>query len=305
MNGIIIINKPKDYTSFDVVAVMRKLLNTKKIGHTGTLDPLATGVLPILIGRAAKLQNFIPDTNKEYIASFRLGITTDTLDITGKTITSVTSNINKEQIENTLSKFRGNISQVPPMFSAVQKNGVRLYDLARKGLEVEREARPVTIFKLKLIEFDESLQSGKLLVNCSKGTYIRTLCDDIGKSLKVGAILTDLQRTKACSFDIKSSITLDFARELAQKNSLEQYVLPCDIFLKDYKKAIISPAQETRFKNGGTLSLDRINNLADFNDNKFIRIYSNPQKKFIGLGKINKIKNEISVACLIDIQKNT
>ncbi len=303
MNGIIIINKPKNYTSFDVIAVMRKLLRTKKLGHTGTLDPMATGVLPILIGRATKLQSLIPDNNKEYIASFRLGVTTDTLDITGKIISSSPSNVSKLQLQSVLNNFRGNIKQVPPMFSAVQKDGIRLYSLAQKGIEIERDARNVTIYQLDLICFDEISQEGKILVECSKGTYIRTLCDDIGQLLGCGAVLTDLQRTKACSFDIDNSITLDEARVLSEQNHLDEYILPCDAILKRYNQTFISNLQSTRFKNGGALSLNRIPCPSSVRNDELIRVYD-CEKNFLGLGRANKAKHELSVACLIDLPKN-
>lgn len=299
MNGIIIINKPKDYTSFDVVAVMRKLLGEKKIGHTGTLDPMATGVLPILIGRATKLQSFISDANKEYIADFKLGVTTDTLDITGKVLSSTISSVKKYELQNVLSQFRGEISQVPPMFSAVQKNGVRLYDLARKGIEISRDARKVTIHKLELLSFDETSQSGAFLVNCSKGTYVRTLCDDIGKKLGCGAVLTDLQRIKTSCFDIKNSITLDDARTFSANNTLTNHILPCDAALRNYAKLKISLPQATRFKNGGNLDLARVFPTFKLTDKQVVRVYYS-ENKFIGLGCVNLEKNELAVACLVE-----
>lgn len=300
MTGIIIINKPKDYTSFDVVAVMRRLLGEKKIGHTGTLDPMATGVLPILVGCATKLQSFILEADKEYIATFQLGVTTDTLDITGKVLSSVASQVKAFELEDVLASFRGRIKQVPPMYSAVQKNGVRLYDLARKGIEVEREAREVTINELRLLRFDETSQSGTFLVNCSKGSYVRTLCDDIGKKLGCGAVLTNLQRTKTCDFDIQNSITLDEARELAAKGVLHESILPCDVVLKQYKAIKLSDAQVNRFKNGGKLGLDRISNLGRLEKDELVRVYSRDDK-FIGLGKASPQKNELAVACLVEV----
>lgn len=300
MNGIIIINKPKSFTSFDVVAVMRKLLKEKKVGHTGTLDPIATGVLPILIGRATKLQSFISDSNKEYIAKFQLGITTDTLDITGKVLSSSKSNVKRSEFERILDEFRGEINQIPPMFSAVQKNGVRLYSLARKGIEVSRDARKVIVNELKLLNFDENLQQGAFMVNCSKGTYVRTLCDDIGKKLACGAVLTDLQRTKACNFDIKDSITLEEAKNFAENNTLVDHILPSDTALENFNKISISSLQTTRFKNGGSLSLDRISTKIELKNSEIVRIYSN-DAHFIGLGKVNLEKNEIAVECLVEI----
>ena len=301
MNGIIIINKPKNFTSFDVVAVMRKLLNEKKVGHTGTLDPMATGVLPILIGRATKLQEYISSSNKEYVAKFQLGITTDTLDITGKVLSSATSNISKEKFEKILGDFRGEINQIPPMFSAVQKNGVRLYSLARKGLEVSREARKVIINELKLLYFDENLQQGTFMVNCFKGTYVRALCADIGKKLGCGAVLTDLQRTKTCTFNITDCITLEDAAKFAQNGTLLKHILPCDITLENYSEINISAPQSTRFKNGGSLSLDRISVKKNLKNGELVKVYSS-KLNFIGLGKINFEKNELTVECLVEIQ---
>ena len=299
MDGIIIINKPQNYTSFDVVAVVRKLLNEKKVGHTGTLDPMATGVLPILIGRATKLQQFMTDKDKEYVASFKLGITSDTLDITGKIINFVKSDIKKGEIEKVLQRFKGEIMQIPPMYSAVKKDGIRLYSLARKGINIERKPRKVTISELKLIKFDENLQCGALLVKCSKGTYIRTLCSDIGDFLGCGAVLTELERTKSFNFYIENSITLDELRNLASNGLLKEHVLSCDSVFEDLVKVRITDQQSKRFKNGGYLSLERIFTEKDLNNDELVRIYN--KTEFIGLGRVNSIKNEISVACLIKV----
>ena len=299
MDGIIVINKPKNYTSFDVVAVVRKLLDEKKVGHTGTLDPMATGVLPILIGRATKLQQFMTDKNKEYVASFKLGIASDTLDITGRIISTVKSDIKKGEIEKVLQKFKGEIMQIPPMYSAVKKDGIRLYSLARKGINIERKPRKVTISELKLIKFDENLQCGALLVKCSKGTYIRTLCSDIGDFLGCGAVLTELERTKSFNFYIENSITLDELRNLASNGLLKEHVLSCDSVFEDLVKVRITDQQSKRFKNGGYLSLERIFTEKDLNNDELVRIYN--KTEFIGLGRVNSIKNEISVACLIKV----
>lgn len=302
MNGIIIVDKPEGYTSFDVVAVMRKLLGEKKVGHTGTLDPMATGVLPVLLGHATKLQAFLPITEKEYIAKIKLGLTTDTLDITGKVRSSVSTCIKKEEFHAALKPFVGEIEQLPPMYSAVQKDGVRLYALARKGIEVERFFRKVVISRLELLRFDEASQEGELSITCSKGTYVRTLCDDIGKKLGCGAVLAGLQRTKACGFSLKDSISLDKARELAANNNLQKYVLPCDLPFKSFNAANITLPQANRFRNGGGLSLDRVsfNNDQELIDSEIVRLYG-AETGFIGLGKINLEKGELSVACLVEV----
>lgn len=294
MNGIIIIDKPSDYTSFDVIAVMRKLTGQKKIGHTGTLDPMATGVLPVLLGSATKAQDIIPNHDKEYIAEFRLGIKTDTQDITGKIIYQQDSNITRETLEGVLEVFSGDIMQVPPMYSAVQKDGQRLYDLARKGIEVDREARPVKIYSLRLLSFDENSQIGKVCVSCSKGTYIRTLCHDIGEKLGCGATLTSLRRTKACGFALEDSITLDSAREGAKQNNLSNYVIDVDKVFSDYRELVVTQNQSTRFKNGGGLSIERITLPDDYLNGEIFRVYSR-DKLFLGLGNINIEKNELSI----------
>ena len=184
MNGIIIIDKPQEWTSNDVVSRLRRVFNTRRIGHGGTLDPMATGVLPVFVGRATRGVEFFEHAEKVYEATLRFGLTTDTEDITGKTITECEVHLTEEDLLAVLPKFRGDILQVPPMYSAIKVNGQKLYDLARKGREVERQARPITIHELELLEFTGI--EARLRVRCSKGTYIRTLCKDIGEALGCG-----------------------------------------------------------------------------------------------------------------------
>ncbi len=257
MNGVLVINKPKEFTSFDVVAVVRKYSGQRKIGHTGTLDPNATGVLPLLLGSATKAQDIVPNHDKEYVADFRLGITTDTLDIWGTVTAEKQSNVSKDDFEKVLENFRGVIMQTPPMYSAIQINGQRLYDLARKGVEVERESRPVTIYKLELLEFDQEKQTGKIVVACSKGTYIRTLIDDIGRELEVGAVMTELNRTMACGYSIADAITLEEMRDLAEKGDLESKIADVETLFLNYGYVAVSDAQAIRFHNGGALDVNR------------------------------------------------
>ena len=290
MNGILIIDKPTDFTSFDVVAVVRKSLHEKKTGHTGTLDPMATGVLPILLGTAAKAQIYLPDTDKEYICSFQFGFATDTLDITGKVLDKCPSDIKKSDIEEILPQFRGDILQKPPMYSAVSKNGVRLYELARKGIEVEREARPVTISKLELLDFDESTQSGKLQIACSKGTYIRVICDDMGKALNDLCTMTALRRTKACGFDESQAIPLQKVRELGAENIMP-YIKPVESLFTHLADIHITDKQAFRFSNGGSLSLSRLNGISDRTDGTLYRICHNDM--FLGLGSVNADTGEL------------
>ena len=294
MNGIIVIDKENGYTSFDVVAKMRRICGEKKIGHTGTLDPMATGVLPILIGNATKAQSLLPESDKEYEATFSFGITTDTLDITGKVLSQTESNVKSEDLEAVLPQFRGDIMQLPPMYSAVSKDGVRLYELARKGLVTEREARPITVYKLDLLNFDEQLQSAQILVKCSKGTYIRSICDDIGQVLGCGAVMTSLRRVTACGYTLDDAITLDKAKDLSEKVMLEEYLRPTESVFACYPSVKVTEAQAVRFKNGGGLMLSR----TDVDDNSengaYYRVY-NSSDVFLGLGYVNKEKEELSV----------
>lgn len=290
MNGVLVVDKPQEFTSFDVVAVVRKLSGQKKIGHTGTLDPNATGVLPLLLGNATKAQDIVPNHDKEYVAGFKLGVTTDTLDIWGQVKSETESAVKQSAIEEIIDKFTGEITQIPPMFSAVSVGGQRLYDLARKGVEVERKPRRVTVYELELMSFDEQSQSGTLRVKCSKGTYIRTLIDDIGAELKVGAVMTALRRTMACGFEIENALTLDEIKELP-KEELERQLMSTESLFYTYPELYVTDAQANRFHNGGALDIQRTK-LADKNvpDGSIYRIKG--LKKFLGLGiiKDNSIK---------------
>ena len=293
MDGIIVIDKESDYTSFDVVAIVRGILREKKIGHSGTLDPMATGVLPILVGAAAKAQSLLPDTDKEYEADFRLGMTTDTLDITGRVLSECECDIKREDIDSILPSFRGDIMQIPPMYSAVQKNGVRLYDLARQGIEVEREARPVTVTRLELMEFDESAKCGRFIISCSKGTYIRVICDDIGKLLGCGCVMTALRRTSACGYTVNDAIKLSELQKYKDEGRTEEILRPVDSIFNCYDKLIVSDKQAVRFSNGASLSLERLKKTADCPDGTILRVYGN--KAFIGLGIIDRSAGELKL----------
>lgn len=304
MDGIIIINKPKDFTSFDVVAVMRKLTHEKKTGHTGTLDPMATGVLPLLFGNGTKAQSLLPDSDKSYIADFQLGLTTDTLDITGTVTSKKEVNASKEQILYVFENFRGNIMQLPPMYSAVQKNGQRLYDLARKGMEVQRDKRQVCIHKLKLLEYDEETGKGKLDVTCSKGTYIRSLIDDIGNMLGCGGIMTDLCRRSACGFTLDDAITLEEAKELAKEDKLNTVLHSVEEVFTPYDVINVTQPQAARFSNGGSLDLQRtaLRNRTDINGMIF-RVKS-PDNVFLGLGVVNEEKKQLEILKLFNIKRD-
>lgn len=260
MCGIICVNKPEGFTSFDVIAKLRGILRIKRLGHAGTLDPMATGVLPVFVGRATKACDILPDHDKIYKAGFKLGVTTDTQDSTG-TVTKERdpSAVNTDKLSEVLEKFRGDIMQIPPMYSAVSVNGKRLYDLARQGIEIEREARPVTVYKLELSDYDESAHCGTLTVSCSKGTYIRTLINDIGEALGCGGIMTSLVRTKACGFSLDDCVTIeDLQREAEGEKNFGQYLKPVEEIFADLPKLKLFGAQERMYRNGIKLDLNRI-----------------------------------------------
>ena len=297
MDGMILIDKPQSFTSFDVVAVMRGLCRQKKVGHTGTLDPMATGVLPILLGKATRCAPFLEDTNKEYQAEFQLGTATDTQDNTGKVLSQSDKKVTAADVEQVLTQFRGDIMQLPPMYSAGQKDGQRLYVLARQGIEVEREKRPVTIYKCELLTFDEATQTGTLCVACSKGTYIRTLCHDIGETLGTYGMMTALRRTIACGFVLSDTIPLLDAKELvAQGGSLEDRVIPIDTIFKEKPDLQVSQAQTVRFRNGGGLGLERLRFSAaqQQEDGNVYRVYGY-DKSFLGLGIVSVEKGELRI----------
>lgn len=295
MNGVLLIDKPKEFTSFDVIAVVRGLTGQRKAGHTGTLDPNATGVLPVLLGSATKAQDLIPNHDKKYIADLKLGMTTDTLDIWGKELTKTESDITGEELESALDGFRGEIWQLPPMFSAVQKNGQRLYDLARKGIEVEREKRKVTVYSLTLLEFDRKTQCGKLEVFCSKGTYVRTIIDDIGAKLGVGAVMTGLRRVEACGFSINDCLTLDELKDLKEQGEIAKALRSAESLFSVYPALYISPMQAKRFSNGGALDVSRTSlREKDPSDKQIFRVRENTAG-FLGLGIFSKEKNQIKI----------
>lgn len=284
MNGVLIINKPMDFTSFDAVAVTRKVSGQRKTGHCGTLDPNATGVLPVLLGSATKAQDILPNHDKEYVAELKFGLSTDTLDIWGEVLKEESSAVTKETFENILENFRGDIMQVPPMYSALKQNGKRLYDLARQGIEVNREARPITIYKLEAEDFSKENQSAKIRVACSKGTYIRSLIDDIGKALGTCAVMTSLCRTSACGFSLDASITMDELKAMTPEEVKEK-LLPIESLFVRYREVNVSEAQSTRFKNGGALGIERLRSLPkNFTEGEIFRVKFG--ENFLGLGII-------------------
>ena len=284
MNGVIVIDKPQGFTSFDVIAVVRKLTGQRKTGHTGTLDPNATGVLPVLLGAATKAQDIIPNHDKRYTAGFRLGLTTDTLDIWGQVQIQTDSHITRGEVEALLPRFRGEIMQIPPMYSAVKQNGQRLYDLARKGVEVERKPRQVTVYHLELLAFDEAAQTGTLDIACSKGTYVRTLIDDIGAALQTGAVMTALRRTEACGYTLGDCITLDALKVDSENGSITEKLRSTESLFTAYEAVTVSEAQAKRFGNGAALDIARTALKNRALPNGAILRVKDPSGGFLGLG---------------------
>ncbi|MBQ4258395.1 MAG: tRNA pseudouridine(55) synthase TruB [Clostridia bacterium] len=294
-NGFLVIDKPQQYTSFDVVAVLRKLLSERHIGHTGTLDPMATGVLVILLGRDTKAIPYLEDAPKRYRAGFTLGMESDTQDSTGTILRKSEIRIARDEVEAALEQFRGEISQIPPMYSAVSVGGKRLYDLARRGITVERRPRKVTIHSLELVSFDENKQCGELLVSCSKGTYIRTLCADLGQSLGVGALMNALRREEASFCTLSESITLDQARSLAQEGRLEQCLLPVEkLFRLVYPAAFLAEKDTSRFQNGTQIELSRVRFEFPEKQDRIVRVYDETDT-FLGLGRRDETQNLLAV----------
>ena len=258
MSNLILIDKPQGFTSFDVVAKLRGILRQKKIGHTGTLDPMATGVLVCLVGKATKLAERMPSADKRYTATVRLGMTTDTQDSTGTVLTQCAADITREQLAHACKPFVGEISQLPPMYSAVSVGGRRLYDLAREGVEVERTPRRITVYSLDILDFDRDGQTAVLDVCCSKGSYIRTLAHDIGASLGVGGTLTALRRTEACGFSLDGCHTLAQLQQAKDEDRLSDYLLPPWTAFADCPRIQTGAWQRKMLANGVPLLLDKL-----------------------------------------------
>ncbi len=251
MDGIVIVDKPQDWTSQDVTARLRRVFQTRRIGHGGTLDPMATGVLPVFVGRATRGVEFFEHAEKTYETVLRLGLTTDTEDITGRVLTQGEVSVTREQAEEVLKSFRGPILQVPPMYSALKVNGQKLCDLARKGREVERKPRPVTIHQLTLEAFTGDAL--RLRVRCSKGTYIRTLCKDIGQALGCGGCMAQLRRVSAGDYTIDQAVPL---QTLLEAERPEEYLRGVDTMFSRYPAVTLTPKQELRCRNGNAFSRD-------------------------------------------------
>lgn len=254
MNGVIIINKPQDWTSHDVVGRLRGIFRERRIGHGGTLDPMATGVLPVFVGRATRAVEFCENYEKEYVAGIKFGITTDTQDITGSILSSNDKKISREELESVLPEFKGELEQIPPMYSAVKIGGKKLYELARKGVEVERKPRKITIKEIEIAGESD----GDFLIRfvCSKGTYIRTLCNDIGERLGCGAVMSSLVRVRAGAFTLDGAVSIEKVSNAAENGGCEHLLMPVDGLFSAYDRADIDEKQEKRCRNGGDFEIN-------------------------------------------------
>lgn len=275
VNGIIVVDKPTGFTSHDVVNVIRKIYHTKKVGHTGTLDPEATGVLPVCIGKATKVCDMITFSDKEYIARVKLGIITDTQDIFGKVLETKDVNVSYDEVKNAVDSFVGEIYQLPPMYSAIKIGGKKLYELAREGIEVERKERKININYIELSDFSDDEFTIK--VGCSKGTYIRTLCHDIGKKLGCGGVMKSLRRTKSSMFSIIDAYTLDEIKDMAQNEAHIKALKSIDSVFASYEKLVIDDILKKRVVNGNPTKVN-------FDIGEF-RVYDK-EENFLCIGKV-------------------
>ncbi|WP_461612849.1 tRNA pseudouridine(55) synthase TruB [Clostridium sp. Marseille-QA1073] len=280
MFGILNIYKPTKITSFDVVRIIRKLTNEKKVGHCGTLDPEACGVLPICIGKATKAIDYIMENNKVYVAELKLGEVTDTYDIEGKVIRKCDVNVTAEEVMEAVYSFKGDIKQVPPMYSALKVNGKKLYELAREGIEIEREARSVTIHDIKVLEIN--LPYVKMEVNCSKGTYIRSLCYDIGEKLGCGAMMSALERTATGKFTKENSINI----ESLNKENIYDYIIPIENAFLNYPKVVANIKFKTLLLNGVILKDKSFTSKIE--KDEIYRVYDE-ENNLVGIGRKNDV----------------
>lgn len=271
MQGILIVNKPKGMTSHDVVSFARRTFGMRRIGHTGTLDPDAEGVLPILLGNATKLSDLLTAEKKSYTARVRLGVATDTYDISGKILESRTVNVSQTDVQALLKDFIGEQLQIPPMYSAIKINGKKLYQLARQGLEVERRARNITINRLTAYNFAKDNTSFSLDIDCSKGTYIRTLCHDIGQRLGCGACMESLLRTRTGQFTLENAYTLEEIEQRLRANEIQTLLLSVDDVLTRFAKHTVSEENALKIRNGLRLRTEQIGLCAE--PGAYVRLY--------------------------------
>ncbi len=293
MQGLILIDKPENITSFGAVARIKRIALEKRVGHTGTLDPMATGVLPVLLGRATALSGLLLEADKRYTAKVKLGVATDTEDITGNIISETKVSVTNEQLECALKHFTGKIMQKPPMYSAIKKDGVRLYKLAREGKNVEVKAREIEIFSVGLISPLDNENIFEIDVHASKGTYIRSLARDIGEYLGCGACLTELRRTYTGGFSIEDCVRLDALNE----ENITEHIISEETAVAYLRGVFVTEKQAVRFCNGGQLDLDRLK-IKALTEGELVRVKL--KDRFLGVGIADLEKNQLAIKCIIN-----
>lgn len=291
-NGILCMNKPKDFTSFDVIGKLRGILKMKRLGHSGTLDPMATGVLPIFVGTATKCCDILPNDDKSYIASFKLGSITDTQDSTGTIIKEYPyREVSAQDIQDILKNFIGEVDQIPPMYSAVSINGKRLYELARQNIVVERPSRKVTIYDIKLLSYDNTSQTGELEISCGKGTYVRTIINDIGETLNIGGYMTSLVRTSASGFTLKECYSFEDIEKAVSDGTIDDLIIPTERIFENLPKIHLTETQTKDYKNGVKLPLSELSIQSDITE---YTVYSH-DNIFIGTARTDFIENVLRI----------
>ena len=284
--GILPVNKPKGWTSFDVVAKLRGVMKIKRLGHAGTLDPMATGVLPVFVGKATKACDILPDTKKIYTAGFRLGVSTDTLDITGRVIRENADKVTADQLERIRQRFVGEITQLPPMYSAVKVDGKRLYQLAREGKTVQRTPRKCIVHSIEIISYDEGTREGEMIISCEKGTYVRTIIDDMGNALGTGAVMTSLVRTYSAGFDIAQCLTMEQIEEICKQGRIGDVIMSVEKAFEMYGEIRLDRRLTELYKNGVKLYRSQ---LKEEQQGDIFRVFGS-DGSFLGLGTF---KNEM------------
>ena len=293
MQGLILLDKPENITSFGAVSRIKRMASEKRVGHTGTLDPMATGVLPVLLGRATVLSGLLLDADKRYTAAVKLGVSTDTDDIMGNIISESQVNITNEQISGALKAFTGALMQRPPIYSALKKDGVRLYKLAREGKAAEVESREIEVFSINLISSLNADNIFEIDVHVSKGTYIRSLARDIGEYLGCGACLAALKRTYAGGFSLEDCVSLDALNE----ENIGDYLISEERAVGHLRAVAVTERQAVRFCNGGQLDLDRLKE-KNFTEGELVRVKL--YNDFLGVGVVDLSKNQLAIKCIIN-----
>ena len=279
INGVVAVYKPRGWTSFDVVAKLRGVLHTRKIGHGGTLDPMAEGVLPVFVGKATKACDILPDKQKGYIAGFRLGITTDTQDITGTELSRNEDDVSDDEVRACVNGFLGDSMQIPPMYSAVKIDGKRLYELTREGKTVESQPRPIHVDAIDVIDYDKNARSGHLTILCSKGTYVRTIIHDMGEQLGTGGVMTSLVRVYSGGLTIDDCMRIEEISSKVIEDGLDSVLTPLDRCFPDYPKVTLDEHCTKLYKNGVKLRSDQVSRQPD---DRIYRVYG--VSGFLGLG---------------------